>query len=205
MHSKMMIQNCLRILSVLDVSASLRCTQFLLIQGFWSCFVLQSCGHCMEDIIGVTPLCTPPCFVWMCVFVHVFKYLHCPWQRQNCGSWVSIILLHWLFFQALLCPEGSRRSPSSSEEGKKKILNARCLTTGNLTWKRCHYSPAPPNDCLEWSRHLWCGSPKEQKDIRETAIHDACFDSAGQSFWDVSASRMWGKLSGGCQSFNFCW
>lgn len=68
MHSKMMIQNCLGILSVLDVSASVRCTQFLLIQGFWSCFVPQSCGHCMEDIIGVTPLCTP-CFVCMCVCV----------------------------------------------------------------------------------------------------------------------------------------
>lgn len=80
MHSKLMIQNSLSILTVLDVLTSVRCTQFPLIQGFWSCFVPQSCGQCMEDIISVTPLWLP-CLVLCvcaCMFVRVFKYLHCP-------------------------------------------------------------------------------------------------------------------------------
>lgn len=64
-HSKLMIQNSLSILTVLDGQASVRCTQFLLIQGFWSCFVPQ-----IVDIVWkiqlVLHLCGS-CVVFSCV------------------------------------------------------------------------------------------------------------------------------------------
>lgn len=65
----------------------------------------------MEDIISVTSL-------WLsclceCMFVHVFKYLHCP---QNCGSPESNLSSLTTSCSDSPLPKGSHRSPSIIEE-----------------------------------------------------------------------------------------
>lgn len=137
-----MIQNSLSIPTVLDVWASVRCTQFLLIQGFWSCFTPQICGLFMEDIISTTPLWLLVFPAYMHVdFVHVFKYLHHHIHDRGKKRWLIrgdfslIYSASTAVFLPLLC--WSPRSPSRIEGGgvEKKILDQECLTTGKFTWK----------------------------------------------------------------------
>lgn len=131
----------------------------------------------MEDISSVTRLWLLLSCSWACMFVHVFEYFHCPWQRQNCGSSEAFFSLIYstspAVFPCIALPEGSHRNPSSTE----KNPGSRMSNHRETNMKRCPCFPAHQHGCFMWSWHLWCGSPKEQKDIQESAIHSAHFNS----------------------------
>lgn len=139
MHSKLMIQNSLSILTVLDAEASVRCTQFLLIQGFWSCFIPQSCGQLYGRYIISVALVS--CF--LCMSAHVCSSIYTVHNRGKTAAHRSLIIQLALFPGSPL-PEGSHRSPSSIEEQKKS--GSRMPDRREINTKRCF--PAHQHDCF---------------------------------------------------------
>lgn len=167
------------IVTVVDIKASLRCTQFPLIQGFWSCCVPHELWTLYRRYIITVALVSR----FVCVYVlHVFQYLHCLQQRQNCGSSKSYFSR---IYSAL--PTAFPGSPLSVQHREKNKQPHGSWMPGNreVNIKKCY--SAHQRHCSLGLWHVRCASPKEQEDIEESAIHSAC--CLGESLWAMSANK----------------